>query len=548
MVDADVGELVASFREEMDETIVGAILGILAIFVVARFLLNGVIVGLPFVKEGTFPQFIAGIRTGLLETFGPLFLLLMLVFVLFCLVIVVGPWGSIRLGGANASPSYTYPAYFAMFFSAGIAAGIVFWGPAEALFHYNSGLAPFLGAQPTSDGAVTGALKTVFFHWGFSAWSSYVAVGVPIAYYAYNKGAPLRVSTLLVPFLGKRNLDHPVAKFVDVLAIFATIGGVGTSVGLIGTQFLAGITYQFGVQTGPIDTLIVIGGLTIVFTTSVVTGVKRGIRRIAAVNFGLFLVMALALLVLGPTLFIVTDGSVAFGQYLAGFVPMSLYPPLLAGTAGESAKWMGWWTLFYWVWWFSWAPFAGLFLAAISKGRTLRTVTATGMLATSAATLVWFAIISGTSLGLQHMGRADIWGAMNNYAGSPETIAAFPLLNALPLGDLLVFLFFALIITWMVTSADTSTLTISILASEQGVAPSTATRIFWGFLQGAFGAGLVMLGGGAALQSAAIVTGGPFGVIAFVGIVGLGKEFLETDVEGQTVVSAVSDAIESRGD
>ncbi|MEA5388535.1 BCCT family transporter [Haloarculaceae archaeon H-GB11] len=448
--------------------------------------------------------------------------------------------GSIRLGGPDATPSYTFPAYFAMFFSAGIAAGIVFWGPAEALFHYNT-VPPFVDAAAGSSAAATGALKTVLFHWGISAWSAYVAVGVPIAYYAYNKGAPLRVSTLLTPFLGTDNLDSPLAKLVDVLAVFATIGGVATSVGFVGNQFLSGVSYQWGVQTTNLDTLLVVGGITVIFTVSVVTGVKRGIRRIAAVNFGLFLVLGLVTLIVGPTLYIIANGSVAFVGYAVEFISLRFAP--LLGDGGGS--WYNAWTLFYWVWWFSWAPFAGLFLAAISKGRTLRTVATTGVFATSLATIVWFAIIGGTSLHLQAEGIADIAGVMGE---SGYAVAAFPLFDALPVGGLLVFLFMALIITFLVTSADTSTLTISILATEQGVAPTMPTRVFWGVLQGAFGAGLIIVGGGPALQSAAVITGGPFGVIAFVGVAGLVKDFYSTDVEGKTVVTAVNDAINSRGD
>lgn len=516
----DITRLLDSFREEMDRTVTGVTLGVLLLFVALRF---------------AFPQrmamdIIPAVRTTMLDTMGWLFLGLMVAFVLFALIVIFGPWAGIRLGGPDASPSYSYPAYFAMFFSAGIAAGIVFWAPAEALFHYGSP-PPFVGAAAETPGAAQGALTAVFFHWGISAWSAYVAVGVPIAYYAYNRGAPLRVSTLLTPFLGPDGLDHPLAKAIDVLAVFATIGGVGTSVGFVGNQFLSGVQYQWGAQTGTLDTFIVVAGITVVFTVSVVTGVKRGIRRISGVNVSLFAVALVAILIAGPTGYILSSGGRAALEYVRGF-PTTSFAPLLDSGGGD---WYNAWTLFYWVWWFSWAPFAGLFLASISRGRTLRTVAATGVFAAAAATLAWFAVVSGTALGVQTSGAADILGAIGE---SGYEIAGFPLLAALPFGELLVFLFMTLIVTWIVTSADTSTLTVAILATETRVAPGTASRVFWALLQGAFGFGLIVIGGGNALQSAAVITGGPFGVIALVGVVGLLTEFVQRE-EGEPVLSSV---------
>ncbi len=502
-MELDIFQHVEAFREEMDPTVTGVTLGALFVFV-------GLRLGFP---QRMAMEIIPGVRTGMLDVFGPLFLGLMVAFVLFAVVIVVGPWGAIRLGGDDATPAYSYPAYFAMVFSAGIAAGIVFWAPAEALFHYGSP-PPFVGAAAETTGAAQGALATVFFHWGVSAWSAYVAVALPVAYYAYNRGAPLRVSTVLAPFLGTDSADHPLAKTIDILAVFATIGGVGTSVGFVGTQFLSGVEYQWGVGTSALDTFVVVAGLTVVFTVSVVTGVKRGIRRLSGVNVTLFgLTMAL-LLVLGPTAYILTGGARALVGYATTFPTASLGPAVLGG----GGEWYNAWTLFYWVWWFSWAPFAGLFLASISRGRTLRTVALTGAGASSAATLAWFTVVSGTALQLQAAGTVDVLAAIGE---SGYEVAGFPLLAALPLGELLVVLFFALIVTWIATSGDTSTLTNAVLATEPGVAPGTATRVFWGFLQGAFGFGLITIGAANALQSAAVITGGPFGVVVLAGVLGL---------------------------
>jgi len=513
----DISGGVDNFVTEMDRAVTGATLGTLALFVALWLVMTETM------REGVIP----GVRTTMLDILGPVFLTLMVGFVLFAAVIIIGPWGGIRLGGPEASPTYSYPAYFAMFFSAGIAAGIVFWAPSEVLFHLTSP-PPFVAAEAGTAAVADGALRAVFFHWGVSAWAAYVAIGIPIGYYAYNRGAPLRVSTLLLPFVGKENLSHPLAKIVDVLAVFATIGGLSTSVGFVSNQFLSGVQYQWGAQTTGLDTFLLVAGLTVIFTVSAVTGVKRGIRRIAGVNAALFLAMALLTLLLGPTAYILTNGSAALVGYLVSFVQLSF-----AGLGGGS--WFDSWTLFYWVWWFSWAPFAGLFLAAISRGRTLRTVAATGVFATAGATLAWFGIVSSTALQLQTSGTADILAVVND---GGYAVAGFPLFGSLPLGELLLFLFMALIITWIITSADTSTLTVAILTTEPSTAPGTGSRLFWGLLQGGVGFGIVILGAGQGLQSAAVITGGPFGLIGLVGIVGLAVELYRTDTDGQSIAAS----------
>jgi len=517
---AEITELVEQFRDEVDTTVTGVTLTVLLVFVGLRLLF----------PEQMATEIIPSIRLTMLEQFGWLFLSLMVVFVLFALVIIVTPWGNIRIGGSDATPSYSYPAYFTMFFSAGIAAGIVFWAPAEALFHQASP-PPFVDAAAGTPAAANGALSTVFFHWGLSAWSAYVAVGLPIAYYAYNKNAPLRISTLLLPFVGRERLEHPLTKLVDVLAVFATIGGVGTSVGFVSAQFLTGVQYQWGVETTKIDTIVVVVAITIIFTVSVVTGVKRGIRRLAGTNVWLFAITGALIFIVGPTAYILSGSARALFTYVVSFPSISVWPVLNGG----STDWFNEWTLFYWVWWFSWAPFAGLFLASISRGRTLRTVATTGAVASAGATLAWFAVVSGTALQLQASGATDILGIIT---GTTETnvvigkagyeVAGFPLMDALPLGDFLVFLFIALIVTWIATSGDTATLTNAILATKPGVAPGAGTRIFWGLILGAIGFGLIVFGAGNSLQAAAVLTGGPFSVIALLGILGLVVHFTRT--------------------
>ena len=218
---------------------------------------------------------------------SPIFLGAMFLAVAYCAYLLLGSWGDVKLGGPEETPTYTYPTYFSLLFTAGIAAGIVVWGPAEALFHYQTP-PPFFGAQAESAGAVGGALTYSLFHWGFSAWSAYAVIGIPIAYFVYRRGAPLRVSTILAPFLGVSGLDSRWSRLVDTLAVFATIGGIATSVALVAQQFLVGINFQWGVSAGDLGPVLFVGGLMLIVVLSAVTGIHRGIRRIAVLNVLLF--------------------------------------------------------------------------------------------------------------------------------------------------------------------------------------------------------------------------------------------------------------------
>jgi choline/carnitine/betaine transport len=490
---------VRGFLARQEPVTFGVPVAVLALFFLAEFTL-----------PATTGQAVGTAERLLLEDLGWVFLGAMFLCVCYCLFLLVGPWGEVKLGGPDAEPTYTYPTYFAMFFTAGIAAGIVFWGPAEALFHYRTP-PPFFDVAPRSDAAVVAALTYALFHWGLSAWSAYLVIGIPIAYFTYQRGAPLRVSTILAPFLGVDGLDGRWAQLVDVLAIFATIGGIATSIAFVAQQFLAGIDFQWGVAYTQLGPVVFVAGLTLIYVVSAESGVQRGIRRISGVNVALFGVFALLLVGVGPRSFVVDRGGAALGSYVVNFVPMSLF---------FDGPWVAAWTVWNWSWWFSWAPFAGLFLAALSKGRRIRTVVLTGGVATSAATVAWFLLVGGTSLSLQHTGRADVLATVEAYGGS-EAVAGFPILAALPLSRLLVFLFLALIIVFIVTSADTSTLVVAILATRRELAPTSGSVLFWGLVQGAVAVGVLLGGGGEALQSVAVLTGGPFALFALLALAGL---------------------------
>ncbi len=463
-------------------------------------------------------QLMDGINNYLWTNFAWAYLLLVFVLVLFVIFLVFGPWGRIKLGTPDEEPEFSFRKYFAMLYSAGIAAGIVFYGPAESIYHYATPSPYFPSVEASTQGAEAAAMIVTFFHWGVSAWTVYVVMALPIAYFVYRHGAPMRISTILTPWIGIDNLDSKKAKFLDVLAVLGTIGGVATTLGLVGSQFLTGLNYVFGVELGDLGTIAMITGLTIAFTLSVAAGVRRGISRVSDFNMVLFFTLMISVFILGPTSHILNLGAEAMGGYINTFVEMSLYTNI-SGT--EPTWFVGAWTIFYWAWWMSWAPFVGLFIARISRGRTIRQVAFTGVFASTGITIPWFAALGGTSMFMQRTGAADILGAIDQYGG--VAASGYPLFEALPFGSILTLMFLVLITTFFVTSADSSTLALAMLTTGGKQHPSTLNRVVWGGLMGAMASMLMVIGGVSAVQAAAIILGTPFGIVIVVGVASLVK-------------------------
>ncbi|WP_436346317.1 BCCT family transporter [Natronorubrum sp. FCH18a] len=510
MDDSTTQSTIRTFTDELDTVVFGVGFAVAAIAVLA-FILR------PTAASG----YMNSVNDFLWTALGWWYLIAMFVLVVFVAFLIFGPWGNIKLGDDDEEPEFTFLAYFAMLYSAGIAAGIVFWGPAEAIFHYDA-VSPFVGAESQTPEAAVGAIQYTFFHWGISAWTAYVVMALPIAYYAYRHDAPLRISTVIAPWVGLENLDGPLAKLVDILAVFATIGGVATTLGLVGNQFLVGVEWTTGASVGDAGTVLVITGLTVAFTISVALGVRKGIRRLSYFNMALFALLTVATFLLGPTTYIMSAGTEALGAYLNQFVTMSFYTGAAESTGGGVAGWVGGWTIFYWAWWFSWTPFVGLFIARISRGRTVRQVAVTGVVASTGVTIPWFATMGGTAIFMQETGQADILTVVGELG---EAGSGYPLFEALPLGGLLTVLFLVLVTTFLVTSADSSTLALGMLTTGGAESPSTINRVIWGFLIGALASLLMVTGGVDALQAAAIITGGPFSIIALIAVASMGLAF-----------------------
>ena len=435
----------------------------------------------------------------------------MSVLLIIAVFLMLSSYGRIKLGSGD--PEHSYFSYVAMFFSAGLSAGIVFFGPVEALLHYSTVPPLFESATAETEGAMVFALAYAVFHYGVHAWGGYLAIGIPIAYYAYNHGMPMRTSTALVPLLGRDNLNGIVGRSVDTLAVVATLGGIATGLGFISQQLLSGITYRTGIQFGDLETIIAIIGITTLFTISLVAGIDKGIRRLSDFNIYIMVLLFAVALVFGPTLKVLNLGVMSAGAYVTNIAQMSLF----TGTGVEGgATWTSFWTVFYWSWWIAWAPFVGLFLARISKGRTIREVLFTALLTMTGVSFVWFTVIGGTSMWLQHSGAVDLLGPIGEFGNG---VAGYVLFQSFPLGDLWGVLFLVLVITFFATSADSSTLAVAFLTTGGKENPSSLNRAFWGVLQGTIASVLVVLGGASALRSSVIITGAPFAIVCLLSFV-----------------------------
>ena len=527
--DAAPDGAIGRFTEELDPIVfifgAGLSLGFIALFLISPGI----------VEDG-----IAVANTLFLEYINWAILLIVFLVVLFLVFLIVGPWGKIKFG--DDPPEFSFLSFFAMLYSAGFAAGVVFWGPTEALFYYDSP-SPLFGIEGGTSEAMTVALQQTLFHWAIPQLAVFTIMGIAIGYFAYNyEKVPLRVSSILTPIVGEENLDGPLAKIVDIAAVFATIGGVATSLGFIGSQFITGLDFQWGIDLGDTGVIAVVTGMTLLFTVSMVLGVNRGIRRLSNFNMILFVIIMVATFLIGPTMFLVLIGTQALGGMFTDFISMSLFTG--AGVEGGTA-WTNGWTVFYWAWALSWSPFAGLFIARISRGRTVREVAFTGIAATSAATIPWFTFVGGTALWSQHNNVADFSEVMAWELGAE--VSGFILFETFPFGSVFMIAFMLLVTTFFITSADSSTLAVSMMTTGGKAKPSNINRIVWGVMLGMTAAILMVLGGVSALQSAAVVTGGPFAFVCLIALIGLVKEFSAEHgrvlLQDETVIVGESDEI-----
>ncbi len=446
-------------------------------------------------------QFLSG-------NFGWFYLLAMSTFVGFSIWIAFSKFGRIRLGKDDDKPEYSLISWFAMLFSAGMGIGLVFWGVAEPLSHY---AAP-MGLTPGTKEAAEFAIRKSYFHWGLHPWAGYSVLALSLAYMQFRKDKPGLISSIFIPLLGEERVKGPIGKAIDILAVFATVAGVATSLGLGAYQINSGLNMLYGLPENNTVILAIVGIITVIYILTAITGIDKGIKWLSNLNVVIAICLVVATLIVGPTLLILNTFTNGIGDYFQNLISDSFS----INPYGES-QWIGNWTVFYWAWWIAWAPFVGTFIARISKGRTIREFVCGVLLAPTLASFLWFAVFgaTGINLGLEVATEA---------AKSPST-ALFVVMSHYPMGSVLSAVAVALLCTFFITSANSATFVLGMMTSEGNLNPSNSKKTIWGLIQSCLAVVLMLASanGLKMLQTASIAAAFPFACVMLLGMVSILK-------------------------
>ncbi|MFN3878188.1 MAG: BCCT family transporter [Brevundimonas sp.] len=461
------------------------------------------------------------VQAWVIDTFGWLYIASVAGFVGLVLVLAIGPTGALKLGPADAEPDFPYLSWLAMLFAAGMGIGLMYFGVAEPIQHYIN--------PPSGEGgtftAAREAMGITFFHYGAHAWAIYALVGLSLAYFAHRKGLPLTLRSGLSPLLGKR-INGPIGDAVDIFAIWGTAFGIATSLGFGVSQMNSGLTYLLGIPNTPWVQVGLIAVVMAAATASVMSGVGKGVRRLSELNLILAVLLMLFVLVVGPTNFLFKALVQNFGLYLDHFFErtFTLY-------AYEPRAWMADWTLFYWAWWIAWSPFVGMFIARISRGRTVREFLLNVLLVPAGFTFLWMTVFGNTAISLD-MGQAA--GAISNAVSTDLSTALFYFLEQLPGAAFTSTLAILLVAVFFVTSADSGALVIDTIASGGADETPRWQRVYWCLLLGLIAATLLLAGGLGALQAATLAAALPFVLIMILLSIGLVRQ-MNADLAGRNV-------------
>nr|WP_297424666.1 BCCT family transporter [uncultured Actinotalea sp.] len=466
------------------------IIGVLAAFAIA----------FPTAAE----EAIGAVQSNVVGAFGWYYVLLVAGFVGFALWMGFGRLGDVTLGRDDEEPEFGLGSWFAMLFAAGMGIGLVFWGVAEPLSHFAS---PKPGVEGTPTEVAQTAMAQTYVHWGVHAWAIYVVVGLGLAYAIHRKGRPVSVRWALEPLLGDR-VRGRLGDAIDVSAVVSTVFGVATSLGLGVLQIAAGLE-QVGIAESTLGLqIVIILVVALLALASVVSGLAKGLRWLSNINIGLAGVLLVALLLLGPTLFLLREFVQSLGVYLSNVLPMTFNVSAFAGAEGEA--WQAAWTTFYWGWWVSWAPFVGIFIARISRGRTVRQFVVGVLAVPTLVTFLWFSVLGGSALYRELFGEGGLVGEDGSVV--PEN-ALFDLVADLPAGAVLSVLTIVLVALFFVTSSDSGSLVLAMLSEGGNPEPTVWTRALWAALSGVLAIALLVAGGLVALQTVAILIALPFSVV-----------------------------------
>ncbi len=466
-----------------------------------------------FEKE-LFSNISASLFSLMTENLSWFFQIVMFSFVIFVLCLAFSRYGNIRLGKDDSKPEYSTFSWFAMLFCAGMGVGLVFWGISEPVSHY---INPAGGIRPASAESAEFAIKASFMHWGIHPWANYAVVGLAIAYFQFRKGMSGMMSSALSGIFGDKT-HGLIEKTSDVLAAFASVAGIVTSLGLGVLQINSGLNKMFGIPNSSTVQIIIIAIVTVIFMASSISGIDKGIKFLSNTNVFISLLFMVGTFVVGPKIDMFNNLINGIGNYLGTFIQDSLsISPYL-----DSSAWIKAWRVFYWAWWIAWAPFVGLFIARISKGRTIREFVLGVVGAPTLASLVWFSIFGSVGL---HLGQNGVMSQeeLQAVASAPET-GVFAVLQHYPLGTFLCVVALALLLIFFITSADSGTFVLAMLSSNGDMNPPKGKKIVWGLIQSIMAIGLLISGGLKPLQTISIVAAFPFSFVMIGACVSLVKE------------------------
>ena len=489
------------------------------VFVVSAIIIVGLVV-VGAVAPSALGAVAGDVMGWIARIFGWWYVFVVSAFLVFAVYIMFSRYGAIKLGKDDEEPYWSRWSWFSMLFTAGMGIGLVYYGVAEPISHFAK---PPVGAGDTPAAAME-AMNLTYYHWALHPWAIYIVMGLSVGYFCFRHDLPIRPASAFYPLIGREGVNGWIGNLVDILAVFGTLFGLATSLGLGAGQINTGLHSLFGLPEGPIEQVAIVAAVTSVAVTSVMLGVDSGIRRLSVINMYLAIALAVIVFAVGPTLFILNFTVGTTGYYLQHLVGTSLR--MFTLNSGGS-DWMQSWTLFYWGWWIAWSPFVGMFIARVSRGRTIREFIAGCLLAPTGASIVWFTIFGGSAL---HYLLAGAPGA-DALSNADTTSAMFVLLNMLPLPAsiswLLSLLAVVVVAIFFATSSNSGSLVVDMLTNGGDPNPVWQQRLFWALLEGVVAAVLLLAGAASggdaltALQTASIVTGLPFSIVLVFMAVGL---------------------------
>ena len=450
---------------------------------------------------------------------------LMSFFLLLATYTAFSRFGRIKLGHDDDKPEYSFFSWFSMLFGAGIGIGILFWSIAEPIYHFQSN--PFIAeGQAMTVEAAQIAMRVSIFHWGLHGWGLFAITGMALAYFAYRKGLPLSIRSGLYPIFGER-IYGPIGHVADLLAVFGTVFGIATSLGLGAQQMNAGINYLTGMDISTSNQVLIIAVISVLATLSALSGLNKGVKKLSELNMRLTAVMLTFFIVLGPTAYLLGAFATNLGDYLTNAIELGFWVD-----PDPTSQWQAGWTIFYWGWWIAWAPFVGMFIARISKGRTVKEFILGVLIAPTLLATLWITAFGNTAIFIELFGSGGVTEAVNKDIAT----ALFVTMELMDLGTVITTLgaiiCTLMLVTYFITSADSATLVICTLVGMGKQKSPPKLRIFWGLVIGAVAGVLLLAGGLKALQTASIVAALPYSFVLILTTWGLYKSFREEPYNG----------------